>query len=384
MLVAATAAFVADRAIPRRPTADRWTRDIELVVPVSDPAIWPADDVARLLCVLTNDRWTVTPYRAARAPQLTAAQLPLLQADTGDSAALFSGGLDSFGHAVSLVRAGQRPLLIGHWDMPVLAGLQRQLATAATSGQPSLGVRQFHAATPLGLLQGGEAERTSRSRGFLFAAAGIAVAAAAGHAELHIPENGLIAVNVPLTAARGGALSTRSTHPRILQILDRILYRLGVPVRLMNPWLYATKGDVARAALAAGREAVAATVSCSHPSGDRWRRDARYRNCGYCYPCLVRRAGIEAVLDGTDPTTYRYDPRRDTEVASSSARGADLAAVAAALHRPVDVRDLFAVASLPAGTDLSRLHEMRERSFTEIKTMLHNGLAPPVRARLGM
>lgn len=388
LLVAAAGAYIADRSIhrPGKVGTDRWTRAITVQVPVAEPEGWPADELAHLLRVLTNDRWTIEPY--AHPPFEVGQVQQQMQVDKPDSCALFSAGLDSYAHAVTTFEQGGTPLLVGHFDMEALRGLQQRAAWAAhfvslgrAPGGPLL--RQMRVATVPALYAGRNPEISSRSRGLLFAAAGVAVAAAAGLPTLNIAENGFVALNVPLTAARAGALSTRSTHPHVLDLLQRLLGRLGVGVTVRNPLLYATKGEVTRAALAAGDAALARTISCGHPNSARWQGDGRYMNCGCCYPCLVRRSGIEAALDGADPSTYRHDPRTDTELLAAGSH-ADLFAVVAALSREPRPLDVLTVASLPASVDKTRLHDMRVRSYSELRDMLGNGMAPVIKTRLGL
>lgn len=53
---------------------------------------------------------------------------------------------------------------------------------------------------------------------------------------LRVPENGLIALNVPLDPLRLGALSTRTTHPFYMARWNDLLSALGIPGRLENPY----------------------------------------------------------------------------------------------------------------------------------------------------
>lgn len=375
LFLAAMAAWIADRSIPRADQPDQWARNITIEFPVTEPSTWPAREVERLLRFLSNDRWTVRPIPADNQPTLNPAQMPLLpiQAATVD---LFSGGLDSYAHAAS--RDNQPTLAVGHWDMETLKGLQHRLHNGL--GHPNATLRHFHVAVA------SSPEDTSRTRGFLFATAAIATATALGAPTVTIPENGFVALNVPLTPARLGALTTRSTHPHTLRLLTEVLDALAVDVRLDNPWLYATKGDITRAALHR-LDGIAATVSCSHPNSDRWQGNATYSNCGYCYPCLVRRSGIEAA-HGTDPTTYRHDPRTDPNITrrgtQRSRRRADIYALVAALATDPHPRDITRTAPLPDHVDRDALQDMRQRSYTELRTMLANGMTDEVRSNLGL
>ena len=79
---------------------------------------------------------------------------------------------------------------------------------------------------------------------------------------------------------------------------------LGLTVMLENPYRHQTKGEML--AHCQNREllerSVPATISCSSIAKARWR-GLTPGHCGYCTPCLIRRAAIEAAFTN-DPTTY--------------------------------------------------------------------------------
>ncbi|MGH3760579.1 7-cyano-7-deazaguanine synthase [Actinophytocola sp.] len=71
-----------------------------------------------------------------------------------------------------------------------------------------------------------------------------------------------------------------------------------------QPLLNRTKGEVCQLALQSGLtgHVLGRTISCGNPRRTRMKADF---NCGYCYPCLLRRAGLIHAL-GDDPTPYRH------------------------------------------------------------------------------
>ena len=99
LLVLAAHVHAADTRISRtEQSQDSWTREIRLVVPVSDPARWDAAALTlrRSLDFLTGDRWTIGfRPRPARFATIAQAAPPSLIAPPFDSVSLFSGGLDS-------------------------------------------------------------------------------------------------------------------------------------------------------------------------------------------------------------------------------------------------------------------------------------------------
>ena len=63
--------------------------------------------------------------------------------------------------------------------------------------------------------------------------------------ELLVPENGLIALNVPLDETRVGSFSTRTTHPFYLSLWNELLVGLGLNLSVKNPYWNKTKGEMA-------------------------------------------------------------------------------------------------------------------------------------------
>ena len=210
----------------RRAAPDAWTRQITLHLPVSPDWLPLAPRLSRLLNFLTGDDWTL---------KLREASLDLgLKGEwphpwRPDGVMLFSGGLDSLVGALDFLEAGQRLLLVSHYDFGQLASIQQTLAAALVRHYGPdrvhhLGVRvQFPEAPELSM----------RSRSLLYLALGLAAAASFGTATpLIIPENGWISLNPPLTFNRLGSYSTRTTHPYFLEELTS-LWRAGA---WQPPW----------------------------------------------------------------------------------------------------------------------------------------------------
>lgn len=206
-------------------------------------------------------------------------------------------------------------------------------------------------------------EKSSRTRGLLYAATAVFLAAAHDVPQVAVPENGQLALNPALTPARVAACSTRSVHPYTLHLLNELIRRVGGEVSLVNPYLELTKGEVCRRALAAELPPTVltgATVSCGHPP-----RNARELHCGYCYPCLVRRSGLLAAL-GADNTPYAHDV---WQLADNVDITVDRRALHRWLSRPFGVRDLITDMPLPDGTSLAPLLAVIERGRAELADM---------------
>jgi 7-cyano-7-deazaguanine synthase in queuosine biosynthesis len=374
----AAAVFCADK-IALRPAT--WTRSIGLDVPARDPEAWrnAAGDLAEAISFLSGDDWDID---VSRSEEPAVEHAPPI--DPVDVVCLFSGGLDSFAGAVDLLADGNRVCLVAHYEGGQAPKVQQHLARrlAVTYGRDRVVFRRiFLRPAPASNLQerplpGGEPERTTRTRSILFLAAGLAVAAGYGaKTPLVIPENGFIGINVPLTRARSGSLSTRTTHPYFMERLLACVSALGIGNPVSNPYRTATKGEMLEASADAAtlHRHARATLSCAHPEAPRYARREQ-GNCGYCFPCLIRRAAMHNVgLD--DPGDYAFDALNERDEMEGE-RGADIRALVRALNttaRPLDVLRNGPVAP----RDLGAFAGVYARGRAEILQWLRNATTDP-------
>lgn len=330
LLVLAALITAADTRITRRESAeDGWTREIDLLLPVSEPKLWTslAPMVSKTLAFLTGDLWRLYfRKRPAGFDDLSpgAKNLPIFHPD---SVCLFSGGLDSYIGAVDLLADGKKPVFVSHyWDGVTSTHQDICLTRLKNKFQPGsyLSMRARVGFATDTVTNGGT-ENTQRGRSFLFFALAAAVADALdGKRVVHVPENGLISLNVPLDRLRLGAFSTRTTHPFYMARWNELLKNLAIDVRLENPYRFQTKG-----AMVAGckdkaflKKTTKDTMSCSHPSAGRWNGDGP-GHCGRCVPCLIRRAALEEGF-GSDDTIYNVKDLAAKTLNSLTAEGADI------------------------------------------------------------
>ena len=313
LLVLAAHVHAADTRISRaEQSQDSWTREIRLVVPVSDPARWgvAAPTLKRTLDFLTGDRWTiefrVRPPRFATIAQQAPASL---LAPPFDSLSLFSGGLDSLIGAIDLLEDGATPLLISHFGEGATSDAQGKLFSGLKKHYERSSFERLRVGMTFndGLVEGVGSENSTRGRSFLFFALGAFAGTGLGaHFTLRVPENGLIALNVPLDPLRLGSNSTRTTHPYYMARWNDLLGELGLNGNVVNPYWNKTKGEMAADCINPGllKQLTTNSLSCSSPSKGRWQ-GLGIEHCGYCLPCLIRRAALVAAWGpGGDETTY--------------------------------------------------------------------------------
>lgn len=342
LLVLATHVQAADTHISRATESqDGWTREIRLVVPVSEPARWNATIplLQHLLNFLTGDRWTITfRPRPAGFEQAVYDRPPQLIRPPFDGIALFSGGLDSLVGAIDSLETGHAPLFISHAGEGATSHSQEELFRGLKTNYPKRNfdrLRIWMDFRGWGI-PGVKPEKTTRGRSFLFLAAGVFTGTGLDAPfTLRVPENGLIALNVPLDPLRLGAFSTRTTHPFYVARWNDLLNALGISGRIENPYWDNTKGEmIARcrnSSLLA--DLVSKSLSCASPTKGRWLRRGT-GHCGFCLPCIVRRAALCRGPGGTDdPTPYAFSDLRTRPISTNQAKGQQIRSLQFAIER---------------------------------------------------
>lgn len=310
LLVVATSVYAADTGVSRQRYADdRWTRMIDMSIPVSDPDLWGrvATELSTMLRFLTGDHWTFT-FRARPDEHKVIAKLPeKLDLTDFTHVSLFSGGLDSLIGTIDLLADGQRPLLMSHyWDGEASSAQKRLLETLkARKGNSFKSIRAYIGFRKSDFAEAGS-DNNQRARSFLFYSLAIIAADAIGSTDkVLIPENGLIALNVPMEALRLGSLSTRTAHPHFINSMSSLADALGINATLENPYRFKTKGEMVAECLDKSllAELAPQSMSCSSPGKVRFK-SAAPQHCGHCVPCLIRRASLKTGLSGPDTTPY--------------------------------------------------------------------------------
>lgn len=319
LMVVAAHVHAADTRISRaEQSQDSWTREIRMVVPVNDPTRWTAavPTLTKALNFLTGDRWTIG-FRA-RPPRFAAIATeapPTLMALPFDSVSLFSGGLDSLIGAIDLLESESTPLLVSHFGEGATSDAQGKLFSGLRKQYDKSSFERLRVGMTFvdGLIEGVGSENSTRGRSFLFFALGIFAGTGLGKDfVLRVPENGLIALNVPLDPLRLGSNSTRTTHPYYMARWNDLLAELGINGRVVNPYWDKTKGEMASSCTndALLAKLAPASLSCSSPTKGRWQ-GLGIEHCGYCLPCLIRRAALERAWGaGVDQTTYTVSDLR--------------------------------------------------------------------------
>lgn len=289
----------------KKDSADGWTRHIELEVAVSNHEEWNTltPEMNRFLRFLTTDIWEITFIEGGmlRPSSTRRRRGPRFE---GDCICLLSGGVDSLIGAIDLVSLTRKPVLV---SQTVLGDARNQRMFANRVGYNLSHMQLNHSITVNPHQRERERERSQRARSLAFLAYGVLACSAIYPAspdtpvDFVIPENGFIALNVPLTPYRVGSLSTRTAHPVFIQQIQNLFDSLQLDINLVNPYQLKTKGEMLKecANQSLLERLVFDTTSCSR------YLTYGHKHCGKCVPCLIRRASFSS-WDTRDKTNYHY------------------------------------------------------------------------------
>lgn len=369
LLTVALAVTAADTFVDKAASADGWARDLRLTIPLADPAPWNKNRVLieEALRFLSGDLWALVFVGGGPRPS-TPMNRGVISLANHDCACLFSGGLDSTIGVLDLVAGGRKPVLISH---AYRGDAERQKVVSQKF--PTALSRFASVANPRRNLVGSN-DVQMRTRSFNFLALGALVAATMagprklGPIELVVPENGFIALNPPLTTRRIGALSTRTTHPHFLELVQKIFDAVGIPVRISTPYAYVTKGEMI---VGCRNQPVLQAVAKETVSCGKWKRTGI--QCGKCVPCLIRRASFHHA-NLADNTGYQAGNVNLVNVMTQTDARDDLMAMAQAASRlrKADVGRWVAKAGpLPHdGAARTKLLDVASRGTKEVRAYL--------------
>lgn len=338
-LCLATLIYLADTRISRElHSQDSWTREIAISLPVHNLDKWnrSVDTITRMLNFLTGDLWKIA--FSCRDFKLAPFPNPLITPLEINAVTLFSGGMDSLIAAIDFLEDRAKIAFISHASDPYTKKSQRKLLSHFQNQYPHNAPTYFDLWTSFGddFANIGGGENSTRSRSFLFISYGICVlSGVTTTSTLYVPENALIALNVPLDSLRIGSHSTKTTHPFYLHSWNRLLANMEIGISILNPYWNKTKGEMANECHNKEllRTIISDSISCSSPQKVRYQKVSP-QHCGYCVPCLIRRAAMTKAFGiGNDPTRYYFEKILNIQKDHTTAKGIQLRSFELAIHR---------------------------------------------------
>lgn len=278
-----------------------WSRYIHLHIPVYNTEKWELvkTELEQILSFLSGDKWVLNLRKSAES-------FPSMQSSVfkAKKVCLFSGGMDSFIGVNDLINKNDEIATISHHKRGNSGelSLQKELIGILKQEYINKNIHPFYFYVQGQKNNSLNGEKTQRARSIIFLALGLLIAnTSSDKTNIVIPENGLISLNLPLTPARGGSHSTKTTHPKYLSGLNKIFEKVGISNKIENPYYFLTKGEMLEKCSNPDfvRSHIRKTLSCSKPGYHKqWTKRKTENNksvsnqCGYCVPCIIRRASL--------------------------------------------------------------------------------------------
>lgn len=375
-LFLSTVIYSIDKSVKRQDSRDNWTRNLTVKLPLSNHEKFNKikDKLQRAIGFLTGDEW-IFKFTNLEEEVFINEELDLQLAELpSKQVSLFSGGLDSLIGVINWLEENPKGkiVLVGHYDRHITKPKTDQdllFSILESEYKDRIELVQVR----VGQLNGGS-EDSLRSRSLLFISLGLYVSNSINdQGSLMIPENGVIALNVPLTPSRRGSCSTRTAHPFFLSSIQQILLELDIDNKLENPLMYYTKGEAVEYCLNQNilKQCIPLSVSCGKRGHTVTWNNRHAKGCGKCVPCIYRRAALHKINEDTE--IYGVDFCKDMDIESNNESEKDLRAFLSFIRRnykPDDISKLLNSNGKIPIEELSIHSQMVYRAIEELKSLI--------------
>lgn len=257
-------------------------RTYSVKVPVSNIALWGENRnlLEKLIRFVSRDN--VTFEFIEKNKKFSGSSLEL---DFGvfDNVTLLSGGLDSYSGAYKNINVGTNAIYVGY-----------KLNTFEQSKQED--IRSFVMEKHIDSIgyffekiNCKKIEYTQATRSLLFLCLATAVAYKHKAKSVLIYENGFLSLN----PFKNGRFTTKTTHPKTIQIFNNILNSLGLEQKIKNPFIFETKGSIINNLNEEFKVQISNTHTCSKSRQHSHLMDKK-KQCGTCIPCVLRKISLSA------------------------------------------------------------------------------------------
>ena len=133
---------------------------------------------------------------------------------------------------------------------------------------------------------------TQRTRSLIFLSSCFIYADYYNIDTIKIYENGIMTLNPTFFFRRK---VTRTTHPKTLYLINKILEELDIKIRIINPFNYYTKAEVIDLIPLEWDSLISNTKTCSKMPGTKAFQNFNgkgYNHCGICAACILRQISI--------------------------------------------------------------------------------------------
>lgn len=260
-------------------------RNLNVTIPVTNVDIWYNQKkyIEKIVEFLSGDKWNIEFTNVPSKISNLCRQVPLFNYNPKyDNVTLLSGGLDSFCGAYVNIKKNENALYCGYKINPYETHGLNNIHDILMS-------RHQIASKRFKQLKVKKKEHSQRTRSFLFFALACATASMYNIREINLYENGVLSLNPELDSRK----TTKTTHPKTIYLINKLLLNLGIDMRINHPFLFKTKGEIINNLSKEFKGFIKFTNTCGIARYNR-KVEIKSGHCGFCIPCMLRKISMSA------------------------------------------------------------------------------------------
>ena len=269
---------------PRDENVDNSSK-LKITVPVNNYNILKKviPNICELVMYMTNgEKWNICVEKDSNLKKIDTGRLEL-QTEKYNSVCLLSGGLDAFSGAIS--EKDNNTLFVTTETNPT------EVINAKYIYGQVLKEKQNRHLIVRKLDLNENSHYTQRTRTLFFLANSLIYADYFNINKVKMYENGIMSLNPKFYFRR---IVTKTTHPKTIYLINKILSELNINIKIVNPYMYMTKTDVLNKIPEKYINYIKSTKTCSKNHGIQAlsNRTEGETHCGLCTSCILRQISI--------------------------------------------------------------------------------------------
>ena len=269
---------------PRDENVDNSSK-LNVVIPVNnyDTLKKVIPSICELVMYMTNgEKWNISIEKDLNLKKIDTGRLEL-QTEKYDSICLLSGGLDAFSGAIS--EKNNKTLFVTTETNPT------EVINAKYIYERLLKEKHNRHLIVRKLDLKKESHYTQRTRTLFFLANSFIYADYFEINKVKMYENGIMSLNPKFYFRR---IVTKTTHPKTMYLINKILSELNINIKIVNPYMYMTKTEVLNKIPEKYINYIKNTKTCSKNHGIQAlsNRTVGENHCGLCTACILRQISI--------------------------------------------------------------------------------------------
>ena len=276
------AAYIYKYDVSTKITSSDKVRNIFITIPVTDVVLWNTQKslIESIAKFLSSDNWNIK-FIHSNSKKIKTYQSSFLS-NIFENVTLLSGGLDSYCGAYYNIKHSINSIYCGY-----------KINTYETHGLQNICTKlnELHKipSKQFSTIKLKKVEHSQRTRSFLFFALACVCASMYNSKRILLYENGVLSLNPEFETRK----TTKTTHPRTIFLVNKLLENLGFNLSIEHPFLFKTKGELIDDLSLQFKQNIKLTNTCGIARMNLGLENKK-AHCGACIPCILRKISMTA------------------------------------------------------------------------------------------